>query len=163
MFIKKYGDLITGIFFAVLGAVGLVLACNFADPIIQVPQTIGSRFFPKLVCIAILIFSVLLIAFSLPKLKTKKEAKADEEETPEYKRVIASMAAFIIYVLLMERIGFLIMSMIYLPVQMYMIAPSEKQNKKNMITYILIGIFSSCVIYFSFVYGFRIILPAGVL
>ena len=170
MFIKKYGDFAVGIFFAVLGAAGLFMACNFSEPVIQVAQAIGSRFMPKMISVIMLVFAALLIISSVLKLKHGITESVEEEETegeevfkPEYNRVAASLTAFSVYVLLMDVVGFLIMSVLYLPLQIYMLAPEEKQDKKHMVTYVLIGVACSLIIYFTFVYGFKIVLPDGLL
>lgn len=172
MLIKKYGDLMTGIFFAVLGCAGLIMAYHFSDPVIKVNQAIDSKFLPKMICILMITFAVMLIISSTVKLWFRAE-KGEEgqagreskeaEAAPEYNRVAVSFLAFCIYVLLMDRIGFLLMTIVYLPIQIYAIAPEEKQDRRHMVSYLLIGAASSVIIYLSFVYGFKIMLPSGIL
>ena len=164
MLFKKYEDLAVGIFFTVLGGAGLILACNFSEPVIQVTQAIGSKFMPKLICVIMLVFAVLLIISGILKLRHEGEdLNEPEEDEPEYNRMSASLIAFSVYVLFMDIVGCLIMSILYLPIQIYMLAPEEKQDKKHMAYYILIGTSCSFLIYYTFVYGFRIILPHGLL
>lgn len=165
MFIKRYGDLIVGCFFAVLSVVGLILAYEFADPVIKVSQTIGSKFMPELICWIMLAFAALLIITSLLKLRKDpaKQEMCEEEDKPELNRVGISFTAFCIYVLLMGKIGFIIMTILYLPVQIYMLAPEEKQTKKSLLFYGIVGVAGSVVIYVAFVNGFKIMLPKGLL
>jgi putative tricarboxylic transport membrane protein len=165
MAIKKYGNLALGIFFLVVAVAGFAIACGFADPAITVAQTIDSRFFPKMVCVIIGIFSVLLIATSAADLKKfdAADAREDSDSKPEYGRLLATTLVFSAYVLLMDAVGFLIMTMLYLPVQMYILAPREKQTKKDILFYVVLGVVAAAVIYFSFIYGFKVMLPKGIL
>ena len=165
MAIKKYGNLALGIFFLVVAVAGFAIASRFADPAITVAQTIDSRFFPKMVCVIIGIFSVLLIVTSAADLKKfdGDAAREDSDSRPEYGRLLATTLVFSAYVLLMDAVGFLIMTMLYLPVQMYILAPREKQTKKDILFYVVLGVVAAAVIYFSFIYGFKVMLPKGIL
>lgn len=161
---EKKKDMIVGLVFLILGIAGLIMAINFADPVIALKQTISSKFFPEVVCVIMIVFAVLLIISSYVSAKNMTEdAKEEAGDKPEYKRVVATFVAFAIFILLMDKIGFLIMSIIYLPIQMYILAPVEKQGKKNIILYVILGVIASFVIYYTFVYGFKVILPKGIL
>lgn len=161
---KKYEDVIVGIVCAIISIAGIILALNFADPAIKLAQTIDSKFFPLMVCAIMLAFSIMLIVSGFSKAKNAVEAPVQEEEyKPEYGRVIASVIAFTVFILLMDKIGFLIMSIIYLPVQMFILAPEEKQKLKNIILYIVIGVVASVIIYYGFIYGFQVMIPRGIL
>ena len=163
---EKKKDMIVGLVFLILGIAGLIMAINFADPVIALKQTISSKFFPEVVCVIMIVFPVLLIISSYIGAKNMTEDEREKEEAgdkPEYKRVVATFVAFAVYILLMDKIGFLIMSIIYLPIQMYALAPVEKQGKKNIILYVILGVIASFVIYYMFVYGFKVILPKGIL
>lgn len=163
---EKKKDMIVGLVFLILGIVGLVLAINFADPIITLKQTISSKFFPEVICGIMIVFAILLIISSYIALKDTADSeikKEGAEGKPEYKRVVATFIAFTVFVLLMDKIGFLIVAIIYLPIQMFILAPVEKQGKKNIAFYIILGVIASFIIYFMFVYGFKVMLPKGIL
>ena len=166
MFIKKYGDVLTGIFFAILGTAGLIAARALPEPALAIKQTIDSRFFPTLISAVMLVFAVLLFVTSVMALKkenTESSSEQAEAYKPEYNRVAASFIAFAIYCFFMDQIGFLLITIVYLPVQIYLLAPEEKQKKKDIIRYVLIGVVCSAIIYFTFIYGFKIMLPKGLL
>ena len=166
MLIKKYGNLALGIFFLIVAVAGFAIATGFADPAITVAQTIDSRFFPKVVCVVMGIFAVLLIATSAADLRKFDDAAAAQEadeDRPEYNRLIGTMIVFAAYVLLMDSVGFLIMTMLYLPAQMYILAPKEKQGKRDIIFYVVLGVAAALIIYFGFIYGFKVMLPKGIL
>ena len=141
------------------------MAIQFADPVINVAQTINSRFFPIVVCSIMIVFAALLVLTSLMEMKAAKPDTAEEVEAdkPEYKRVAATLIALIIFVALMDKVGFLVMSILYLPVQMFILAPKEKQNRKNILLYVGIGIVAAAAIYFLFVNAFHVMLPKGIL
>lgn len=163
--LKKCRDFWVGLVFLILGCVGLVMAIQFADPVINVAQAINSRFLPIVVCSIMIVFAALLVLTSLMELKAAKQATAEEEQAdkPEYKRVAATLIALIVFVALMDKVGFLVMSILYLPVQMFILAPKEKQNRKNILLYAGIGIVAAVAIYFLFVNAFHVMLPKGIL
>jgi putative tricarboxylic transport membrane protein len=164
--LRKNRDFWVGLVFLILGVAGLVMALQFADPVLKVAQTIGSKFFPVVVCSIMIVFAALLIITSLMDQKNavnSEETAEAQEDKPEYGRVAATLIAFIIFVALMDKIGFLIMSIIYLPVQMFILAPKEKQNKKNVLLYVIIGVIAAVAIYYLFVNAFHVMLPKGIL
>ena len=54
-----------------------------------------------------------------------------EEEKPEYLRVLATIAAFTVYVFVIEPAGFLLSSIVYLFAQITILAPKEKRGIKG--------------------------------
>ena len=83
-------------------------------------------------------------------------------DTADYKRVLFSLVASIVYVNVLSPIGFIISTLVYLFVQITILAPDAHRTKKDLIQYLVIDVIFTFVVYFLFRYGFKIVLPAGI-
>lgn len=161
MFLKKYGDMIVGIFFAALG-IALIAGAG-ALPKSKVME-IGPDFMPRLVGIIILVLALLLLFWTVKGLKKHVgEVEASGyKDTADYKRVLGSLVAAIVYVNVLSPIGFIISTLVYLFAQITILAPDAHRTKKDLIQYLVIDVVFTFVVYFLFRYGFKIVLPAGI-
>ena len=161
MFFKKYGDFIVSIFFMVL-SIAMIVAAQ------QLPKSkvmdIGPDFMPTVIGVLILVLSIFLLFTTIKGFKAKAaELENAEIQKYDYKRVILSFISVLIYAFILKPVGFLICTVVYLPIQMFILAPDEKRNKKEIIRFVVIGVIFTLVVYFLFRYGFKIMLPAGIL
>lgn len=160
MFIKKYGDIIVGVFFMLLSAAMLVMAKMLPKSTVM---DIGPDFMPM--CIGVMTF-VLAAALVLLNIKNMKiyvaQAEAEGPEKADYKRVLTSFIIILVYVFVLKSVGFIISTLVYLPVQMFILAPEERRGKKNVIQLLLTDVLFTFVVFFLFRYGFKIVLPAGI-
>ncbi|WP_277408829.1 tripartite tricarboxylate transporter TctB family protein [Lacrimispora xylanisolvens] len=85
-----------------------------------------------------------------------------EKEELDYKRMLTSFMLILVYVYLLQPVGFIVTTILYLPLQMYVLAPDEKKTKKDIIQLAVISVIFTFVVFFLFRYGFKIILPAGI-
>lgn len=155
MCLKKYGDFILGLFFVVLSA-ALFLGA------VRIPSTgmegVGSDFMPKI--LAVTMGGLSLIQLCIGFKNIKKDYKLDEKNQPEYKRVIATIVSFGVYVFALKPIGFIITSVIYLFIQIMILAPEEK---RNIPLFGIISIFFTIVVYGIFRFGLNVTLPDGII
>ena len=160
MFIKKYGDIIVGVFFMLLSAAMLVMAKMLPKSTVM---DIGPDFMPM--CIGVMTF-VLAAALVFLNIKNMKiyvaQAEAEGPEKADYKRVLTSFIMILVYVFVLKSVGFIISTLVYLPVQMFILAPEERRGKKNVIQLLLTDVLFTFVVFFLFRYGFKIVLPAGI-
>ena len=160
MFIKKYGDIIVGVFFMLLSAAMLVMAKMLPKSTVM---DIGPDFMPM--CIGVMTF-VLAAALVFLNIKNMKiyvaQAEAEGPEKADYKRVFTSFIIILVYVFVLKSVGFIISTLVYLPVQMFILAPEERRGKKNVIQLLLTDVLFTFVVFFLFRYGFKIVLPAGI-
>ena len=160
MFIKKYGDIIVGVFFMLLSAAMLVMAKMLPKSTVM---DIGPDFMPM--CIGVMTF-VLAAALVFLNIKNMKiyvaQAEAEGPEKADYKRVLTSCIIILVYVFVLKSVGFIISTLVYLPVQMFILAPEERRGKKNVIQLLLTDVLFTFVVFFLFRYGFKIVLPAGI-
>lgn len=160
MFFRKYGDIVTGIFYAALGAVTIYLAQ-------QLPKSrvmkIGPDFMPMVIGILILFLAVMLLISALKNFKANAaKAEAMPADTSDYKRVLASLVLVVIYVNILAPVGFILSTLGYLFLQIVVLAPNDRRSAKNILLYALIDIIFVFVVFFLFRYGFKIVLPAGI-
>ena len=160
MFIKKYGDIIVGVFFMLLSAAMLVMAKMLPKSTVM---DIGPDFMPM--CIGVMTF-VLAAALVFLNIKNMKiyvaQAEAEGPEKADYKRVLTSFIIILVYVFVLKSVGFIISTLVYLPVQMFILAPEERRGKKNVIQLLLTDVLFTFVVFFLFRYGFKIVVPAGI-
>jgi len=159
MFIKKYGDIIVGIVYAVLG-LALIIAARML-PKSQV-MDIGPDFMPTVVGTLILVLSIILLVQAVQELRKNPDKEVGKDES-DYKRVLLSLILALLYVFLLKPIGFIICTLVYLFCQIYVLAPDSHRTKKDMIMYLIIDVVFTLIVYYLFRIGFKIVLPAGIL
>lgn len=158
MFLKKYGDLVLGIVFAVF-AIAMYVGADALPP--NLLGGVGSDFVPKIIAIGILILVVFQLKAGITTLKNyKPDAAEADEDKPEYRRVVATIAVLTAYVFLMSTVGFMISSAVYLFLQILILTP---KGRKNYILFAVIAIVASAAIYFIFKNCLNVMLPAGFL
>ncbi len=159
MFFKKYGDIIVGIFYSVLGAVTIYLSQ-------QLPKSrvmkIGPDFMPMVIGVIILVLALMLLFSSIKNFKANSQkAEASPADTSDYKRVLASLVLVVIYVNILSPVGFILSTLGYLFLQIVVLAPNDRRTAKNILSYAIIDVIFVFAVFFLFRYGFKIVLPAG--
>lgn len=160
MFFRKYGDIITGIFYAVLGAVVIYLAG-------QLPKSrvmkIGPDFMPLVIGSIILVLALMLLFSAVKNFKANSaKAEAANPDTADYKRVLASLVLVVVYVNILAPVGFIVSTLAYLFLQIIVLAPNDRRDSKNIMMYAVIDVVFVFIVFFLFRYGFKIVLPAGI-
>jgi len=160
--VKKYGDIYASLFL-MISAVVLYIS-TFSIKMLTVSK-IGSAFAPQLVAIGIFIFSGILLRNSLKELKnkdTKENSNAQEGDNPQinYACLLGSVALMIVYLLLLNSVGFLIMTTGYIVLQISLLAD---KSERNILKFFIIAVISSVAIYYIFRSIFHVMLPSGIL
>lgn len=149
----KTQDLICGAVFFALG-VFMFFQSRGVAPIIA--NEVGSGFVPKIVAIVFMSLSAVLIALTLIK-KDKRGAKKNDEDP---KGGALTILALIAYVFFFDKLGFLLATALYLFTQITILS-NEKNRKLPLFG--LVSVVTPLIVYFLFVRGFGLILPAGIL
>lgn len=160
MFFKKYGDIVISLFFMALGAVMIFAATLLPESAVM---EIGPDFMPIVVGVVTLLLSAALLVLSLTGFK--RHAAAVEANPPaecDYKRMLISLILVLIYVFALKPLGFIVTTLLYLPVQMYVLADAEHRTKKDVILLLVIDVIFTFAVFFLFRYGFKIVLPQGI-
>lgn len=159
----KRNDLITGSIMA-LFSLGYLFEASQVKVFAGMGKAIvNSGTIPKVWGICLLVLSILLIIRGLRS--GKKAAKTDQpsswmEKLKENREVLATFGLLTIYIGIMDAMGFIISSMLYILGQILILTPKEKRNFK--MAGILAVIFS-IGIYYVFVEWLMVLLPAGIL
>jgi len=153
-------DLFIGIGFLLL-SIGVWIA-SFSIKRLVVSR-IGSAFVPQLAASLLGILSIILIVQSVAA-KSKAVPEASQKEKPEVsaesrKRVLLTFLLILLYLALLEPVGFLITTAFYLFFQFLVLS----RKKPNLPLYGLIAVSTSIIVYYLFVKVFILFLPAGIL
>lgn len=133
----------------------------------------GADVFPKILFALLALFGAALLIQSFWKARNEKLASQHEQErdkassgTPEhkgvayYKYVIIGFAAFMVYVILMYYLGYLISTLIFLPVLMWILGP---KTKTAAITIVLVSLGLTVGMQVGFARLLKVFLPDGAL
>ncbi len=96
-----------------------------------------------------------------PPVDPDADAGPSDNTPPDYATVFKTLGLIAVYVALLQKVGFPIMTVLYLYAQFIVITPREQ--KINHLAYIVISIVSSAVIFVTFRQGFDLMLPTGFL
>jgi putative tricarboxylic transport membrane protein len=163
--LKKYGDLISGIFLLILSA-ALFLG-SFTVKMLTVSR-IGSAFVPQVVAVLLAIASISIIFHSINALRKGAITEQDEKKqcAPEapgkmnFKGLIGTLVLLVAYIATLAPVGFLISTTVYLFFQMFVLATKEQ---RKLPLFLVISILTSTAVYYTFLKVFNLMLPAGIL
>lgn len=163
MFIKKYGDFISGIFLLIVTG---FYASQIGGIKIINSGSVDAAFIPKLVAGFMFFLSVCLIITSVCKLKAQQpetECSDDTKTAEKIRWIPAVMTAvlLILYVAFFERIGFLITTALYLFAQFMVLAP--ERTIKRTIQFAVASAVSAYLLQYIFVHLLYVMLPEGLL
>lgn len=173
-------DRLVGIIFLAVGIVYFGLA--FTIPVYDAyggSSVVDSSFVPKVVGVLMIILSVLQLAFTSKAGKNAPAAEASAEtaegdgefrvedwdddaanRNADTKSLIMIFAVLIIYMALMSFLGFMISSALFLFATMMLLTPKAKQKLPLII---ILSVVVAAGVYYLFVYGLDMVLPAGIL
>ena len=114
--------------------------------------SLGPAFFPRLVCILLFVVALILLIFSI---KNKNYSK-NKYKNLNLKYSIITIIFFIIYTFLIEKLGYLTSTIIFMTSIIFLL-----KNKSFLINIIFSVVFSS-IIYLLFSKGFNVSLPDGI-
>jgi putative tricarboxylic transport membrane protein len=159
--IKKYGDIISGTAILIFSMV--VYINTFSFKMITISK-VGSDFMPKLVAVFLAVLSSSLILNGVKEAKRQTAAGAIEDTTKkdvlDKYSVIVSFIVIAVYIAFLESVGFIIMTAVYLFAQMLVLTP---KSQRKLVLFAILSVLISISIYASFVYGFQLLLPTGIL
>lgn len=149
----KVRDMSCGVMFLLVG-VFMYWGIRKVPNIIE--NEVGSAFVPRLVAIALMCLAGLLIVLSI--LKNKRSV--DTQYEGDVRGGILTMAILGAYVLLFNRLGFILATFLYLFLQITILSDSRNRNLR---LFAVIAAVVSITVYSLFVKAFGLILPPGVL
>ena len=156
----RYKDLCSGLFWLTF-AIAMYKA-SFELKVLAIGASstsfVGSGFMPRLVAVAMVFFSLLIISRGLKTVfaKPTEEKRRNSSIVAEYLPVLVSVGLLSAYILLLEKVGFVAMSVIYLFGQMMILAAPEHRRP---VLFLMLALVCSFVIYYTFREVFYLLLP----
>ncbi|MCW1248295.1 tripartite tricarboxylate transporter TctB family protein [Pseudomonas sp. SAICEU22] len=151
----KRNELIAGVAMLGAGVAYLVLTMNLPRR-----GTIDAAFVPWVLAVSLCLLGALQL-WMWRKLPDKRAESAEKPEAIDYPTVFKTLALVLLYTALMEPVGFLITTALYLYVQFIVLTPAEQKVKH--LRYALIAVVSAVLIFYIFRHGFDLLLPVGLL
>jgi len=156
----KLDDSVWGVLFAVLGGAILWHVQGFP----RIPgQNVGPALFPGLVATALLVCGALLIASGLAARRRAEAAAARWAEAPAWLRSPPQLLAFavlvasnVFYLLVVDRLGFLLTAFLYLAALMWVL-------RVRLALVLPVALVMALLIHYAFYKLLRVPLPWGVL
>lgn len=162
--ILKNKDVIAGSFIFIFALIFYFYSFDIAKTTLD--PVVGSRFSPQLITILLMLLSGWLVVENIIKIKKGTNVKKtnnqdDEKEKVSQKSYFKTILVFLslaIYLFLLNKIGFVIATILYLFSQMYIL---ESRKEKRIFQYIIISVVTSLAVYYMFTKGFNMMLPGG--
>ena len=160
MFFKKYGDIVVGVFFMLLSSAVIIMARMLPKSKVM---DIGPDFMPLCIGSVTFVLAAILTFLSVKNFKTRT-ANLEVSDLPEcdYRRVLESIILVLLYVFILQPVGFIVSTLLYLMMQMLVLSPDDERGKKDILKLAVINVIFTMIVFFLFRYGFKIVLPAGI-
>lgn len=157
----RYKDVFGGLFWLIVAAAMYYASFGIRKLAIGGGSTsfVGSGFMPRLVASGMIILSATIIWKELKKVRDAGKAGCVKEELSlleKYLPVVVSLVLFTAYIALMEIVGFVIMTVIYLFGQMLILAAPEHRKP---IMFAVIAVVGAVAINYTFIEIFQLMLP----
>ena len=114
--------------------------------------SLGPAFFPRLICIILFLIALILLIISI---KNKNYSKI-KNKNPNLKYSVITIIFFIVYVFLIEKLGYLTSTIIFMISIIFLL------KSKSLLINIIFSVVFSSVIYLLFSKGFNVSLPEGI-
>lgn len=139
----------------IIGALGAVASIVFGLQALQFPG--ASKYFPSFCLFALMVFSFFLVIEGITRTVRVREGKADYTASEAKRKPYILMACVALYVVCVERIGYFVSSLVFMPCCMYFFG----QRKFKLMVAVTVGILA--FLYWLFVYQLNLNLPSGIL
>lgn len=129
--------------------------------VVTTADAMGPQFFPRTVAICMGVLAVAQVASGLKK---EEKERASGEEKGFNIRAAATMGILFAYALLVQSVGFIIMTALYLLAQILLLLPEKRlKSGKGILITAAVSAVTPVLIYELFYRVFSIFLPAGLL
>lgn len=163
MSFKKWKDLILGVLMMLLSVFYLYYAEHIKTRPKMIPSYSSARIVPSLLGILLAALSVILVISAIKKLRAPyhDDAKANTKmQRDDLISVTLTIAVIIAYTVLLRPLGFCLATVLYLFVQMIVLAPKAK---RNYLLFAIVSILFTALVFVAFRMGLQQMLPRGVI
>ena len=162
MSFKKCRDLILGIVMLAFSAFYLIFAQQIKTRPKLTPAYASARIMPTLLGVLLAALSVFCILQGIRRLKAPEESDKNEKKLDrgDMMAVVFTFAVIIGYILIMPILGFILSTVIYLFLQMLILAPADK---RNFLLFAIVAVVFTALVFVAFRVGLQQLLPRGVI
>lgn len=161
-------NMITGAVIFAFGLAYFILSWQIANFKGLGAPPIDAKFVPRLWGGLLMLLSLIVFLRGLREyLQLKKEGKIEKKtggplkaKIVENREVILTFICLLIYIWLLQPVGFIIMSALYIFAESMILTPKEK--RKPWIA-LIVGVVAAVVVDYAFVNLLHVLLPAGIL
>ena len=157
---RKYRDVILGCVMLAFGTFYLVTAQSIKTRPKLVSHLANARFVPTILGSLLIFLSILVLIKAIRYVKHYDPAAEKDAPKDDTRTVVLTFALILLYVMGMDPLGFIISSILYLFLQMMVLAPTEKRKP---LVFAIVAVVFTLILYFAFRFGLDLILPAGLL
>ncbi len=150
---NKQRDILCSVLFLVFGVFVFMQALPI-KPIMG--KDLGSGFMPQIIGVSIAVIAAVKLILTL----ISKAPAAKSSTDDDFKGGLWTIAALSAYVLLFDRLGFILSTALYLFVQILILSNEQNRNLK---LFAAISVITPIAVYALFVYVIKMPLPAGLL
>ena len=150
----KTADIISAIIGLLLSAYVWIASASFPQDVVM---KIGPDFFPRIIAVAMAIASLFLLVQTLTNKTPEEAVQTLNLKDAGILRALAFLILAVVYVSVMDFLGFIIATIICLLVAMYIL---KLRNLKNMV---LVSLGTAMGVYFAFASILGVPLPRGLL
>ena len=158
MSFKKCKDLILGVFMLVLSGLYLFFAQQIKTKPKLTPSYASDRIMPTILGILLAILSIILIVQGMKRLKAPDDGGAAKADRADTIAVILTFAVIIGYIIILPMLGFCLSTVIYLFLQMLILAPPDK---RNYLLFAIVAVVFTIFVFVAFRIGLQQLLPRG--
>jgi putative tricarboxylic transport membrane protein len=151
--LNSKSDIIVAIFFILLGLISFWYSRAFPDS----TREIGVGAFPSLLAGLLIILSIVLIVHAIKNFNLSKNPPLFKKITKGQKLILIVVAALVIYIRILEPLGFILSSFLLLLTLMYIF------GEKRTVLLFFVPIGFSIVLYIVFAKLAMVFLPEGII
>lgn len=158
MSFQKCKDLILGVVLLLFSGFYLIFAVQIKTRPKLTPGYASAQIMPILLGSLLAILSVICIIQGIRKMKAASNEESGKKT--DLMAVVLTFAVIIGYTLLMPVLGFCLSTIIYLFLQMLVLAPSEK---RNYLQFAIVAVVFTAIVFVAFRIGLQQLLPRGII
>ena len=156
---KKWKDLIFGTMTLILGGLYLYFATQVKTRPKLTPSYASAKAVPILLGILLIALSIVCIFQGIRNVRAKTEEKQGEKKG-DVLAVTLTFAVIILYLATLRLLGFCLATVIFLFLQMSVLAPKAK---RNYLLFAIVAVVFTAVAYVAFRLGLSQLLPRGII
>ena len=161
MSFKKCKDLILGIVMLLLSGFYLIFAQQIKTRPKLTPSYASAQIMPTLLGAILAVLSIVCIIQGIRQMKAPDEAEETKKKGKgDLMAVVLTFAVIIGYILVMPTLGFILSTILYLFLQMLILAPAEK---RNYVLFAIVAVVFTALVFVAFRVGLQQLLPRGLI